>query len=307
MESNVIIPDPEKKLNIAKRYLHILALLQNNKDPVDWNGTTLANVLSLDENKTTLSDKSIRDYINKNLIEEFGLNIDIDKGARRIELGEEINDDMLEKIITVYSSFVVTDSTKDVVLKNLIKKHPTTCLWILAKIYFATIEKKRIEFDYTTNTGYKIHKCLLNPYHMVFRNNNLYLVGKNVAQDNEWMLIINKMENLKVTDQFFDDDIPSPEEIFKDTLGSFIGKKHNVKIRFKKNILEIMEQVLSILEPEVKELDGGNEFEADFTVSDDKYLCKQLFLYGGDVEILEPKELRETMISMLTESVSVYE
>ena len=40
MEKVRIFPDPEKKLAIIKRYLHILALLQNNKDPIDWNGTT---------------------------------------------------------------------------------------------------------------------------------------------------------------------------------------------------------------------------------------------------------------------------
>jgi predicted DNA-binding transcriptional regulator YafY len=36
------------------------------------------------------------------------------------------------------------------------------------------------------------------------------------------------------------------------------------------------------------------------------YLCKQLFMYGVKVEILEPKELRDLMIDMLKKSLSVY-
>jgi len=67
-----------------------------------------------------------------------------------------------------------------------------------------------------------------------------------------------------------------------------------------------MEQFLGILEPEIITLNDGEQYEARFTVSDDLYLCKQLFMYGKNVEVLEPKELRELMISMLNESIKVY-
>lgn len=303
----MLIPDPEKKLNIIRRYLHILALLQSNKDPMDWNGSTLANVLSLDEQPgRPLSDKAIRDYVNDHLKGELDLPIDMEKGARRIELSAPIGDSMLERIVSIYSLFVVSDSSRDDVLKSFIKKHPLDCLWILARIYFAKLEQKRIEFDYTTNTGYRLTKCLADPYHLVIRNNNLYIVARLVNKDEPWLFIAARIENLHVTDHRFDGKIPSLEEIFKDTLGSFIGRKYNVKLRFDRDLRIVMEYILEVLEPDIREVEGQDCCIASFTVTDDQYLCKQLFLYGNKVEILEPRELRDMMVCMLKESMAVY-
>ncbi len=66
-----------------------------------------------------------------------------------------------------------------------------------------------------------------------------------------------------------------------------------------------MEENLSILDPDIRP-DGEQHYRAAFTVSDDRFLCKQLFLYGKNVEILEPPELRKTMVQMLKESSSAY-
>jgi len=69
MTEKIKIPGPTDRINILKRYLHILALLQNNKDPQEWNGRTLASILFTDEDPNSkLNDKNIRDYINNNLI-----------------------------------------------------------------------------------------------------------------------------------------------------------------------------------------------------------------------------------------------
>lgn len=306
MEKTKIFPDTEKKLAIIRRYLHILALLQNNKDPVDWNGTTLADVLHLDEPAVSLTDKSVRDYIKKHLVDELDINVDVEKGGRRIELAEPVNPDVLEKIISVYASFVVSDSTMKIVLRHFIRKHPYDCLWMLGKIYFAALSRNSVKFDYVTNSGYKINNCVFNPYHIVCRNNNLYLLGRQVEKEKTWLLVLSRIDNLRLTDEYFEDTVPGIDDIFKDTLGSFIGQKYSVKLRFKKEVLQPLEQFLSILEPEITALDGGEMYEAAFTVSDERYLCKQLFLYGSDVEILEPQIVRDIMVEMLDESRGVY-
>jgi hypothetical protein len=306
MEKQVLIPDPEKKLNIIRRYLHILALLQNNRDPVDWNGSTLAGMLSLDEMDRPLSDKAIRDYINDHLRGELDLPIDMEKGGRRIELSGPIGEEMLGRIAGIYSLFVVSDTSRDDVLKNFIQKHPLDCLWMLGRIYFAKLEQKRIEFDYTTNSGYRLTSCLANPYHMVIRNNNLYLVARLADKKEPWLFIAGRIENLKVTDRRFDEDVPSAGDIFKDALGSFLGEKYRVTLRFEKGLRMVMEQMLGVLEPDIREIAGTDSCTASFTVSDDRYLCKQLFLYGGRVEVLEPKEMRDLMVEMLRDCMSVY-
>ena len=77
----------EKQISILRRYLHILALLQNNKDSQDWNGSTLADIIQyeedkLAENSRVITGKNILDY-KKILNEEFDLPIEAEKGSRR--------------------------------------------------------------------------------------------------------------------------------------------------------------------------------------------------------------------------------
>ena len=305
MKTQNAIPDPDKELRIIKRYFHILALIQNKKDPKNWNGTSLADMLSLDEDKP-LTDKVMRDYINEELKNKLNIDVNMEKGSRKIELNEPIKNELLEKIAIVYSSFITTDSTKENVLKNLIKIHPEDCLWLMARIYFAIKEKKRIRIDYTNNAGKRYEELMCHPYHMVFRNNNFYLAAKTPYGENPWLFILNKISNVKVEDAYFDEKIPLVDEIFKDTLGSYIGESCSVKIKFKKDIVEIIEQMLGFLDPIIEEIDDSDECEARFDVSDSMYLCKQLFLYGNRVEIVEPVQLRQMMFEMLKESMEIY-
>ncbi|HDP79492.1 MAG TPA: WYL domain-containing protein [Spirochaetes bacterium] len=302
---NAPIPNPETRLGVIKRCLHVLALLQNPDDPVDWNAGSLADLLSMDEPLEPLSDKAVRDYIKKYLVSEMGIDINTMKGSKRTGLAIDLETDLSTRLAGVYSSFVVKDTGREIVLKRLMKQHPRDGLWMLARIYFAALLKKKIEFEYTPALATEPKHYRVHPYHLVFRNNNLYLACKSLSHNVTALFIMNRIMGLKVLDEEFEDKVPPVEEIFKDSLGSFIGKKYAVVLRFHEKLLGTMEENLSILEPDITP-DGNEYYHASFTVSDDRYLCKQLFLYGRDVEILEPAELRETMKSMLRKSWSVY-
>jgi hypothetical protein len=299
------IPNPETRLGVIKRCLHVLALLQNPADPVDWNAGNLADLLSMDEPAEPLSDKAIRDYIKKYLVEEIGIDIATMKGSRRTELAVDLDENMAVRLAGIYAGFTVKDTGRDIVLRRLMKQHPRDGLWMLARVYFAALLKKKIEFDYTPATAKDPKHYRVHPYHLVFRNNNLYLACKSLSHNVTALFIMNRIMGLKVLDDEFDEKVPPVEEIFKDSLGSFIGKKYAVVLRFHEKLLNTMEENLSILEPKITK-DGNEHYRASLTVSDDKYLCKQLFMHGSDVEILEPPDLRQTMVKMLKESCKVY-
>jgi hypothetical protein len=296
---------PQAQLNIIKRYLHVLALLQNNKDPVDWNSFSLADILSLDETESVLTDKSVRDYIHKYLIDDLGIDITTVKGGRRTEITGDLERDFLFKALSVYTSFVIFDSTKDVILESFIKKNANISLWIIAKIYFASIEKKTISFTYIPHKASEPKKYLVHPYHMIFKNNNFYLVaGRDKSPVS--LFLMNKIENLKTENDFFNEEIPPAEDIFTDKFGSFIGKSIDVKIRFKSALLNRMEQMLGVLDADIKKDASGDSYEAEFSITDDLYLCRQLFMYGSEVEIISPVKLRNKMKELLENSLSVY-
>jgi hypothetical protein len=301
------IPNPETQINVAKRYLHVLALLQNNKDPFDWNASSLADLLSLEDENDIISDKTVRDYIQKYLIEELDLDIEKNQGCKRTGLAKPLDASIIERIAMVYSSFVVSDTSREVVLKRLIEKHKDDALWLLARIYFARVERKKICFDYQANNSRSPHSYTVSPYHLIFKNNNLYLASKPDHYETVSLFIVNKIENLKVLDLQFKEDIPTISDLFKDSLSSFIGTAINVTIQFSEDIYSQIDQVISILDPVIKKNKKDGWLEASFKISDDLYLCKQLFQYGNQVEILKPKALQNKMIKMLRESLSVYD
>lgn len=301
-------PTPETQLNILRRYLHVLALVQSNKDPNQWNSVKLADLLSWDEEGDPVSDDSVRKYIKNYLIKDMGLDVSMSKGEHQILFDDTIDASLLEKIALVYTSFVTSDLSREVVLRHFIGKHPYDCLWMLATLHFATIRKKKVTFDYTPNRaeaeGPK--KYIVHPYKMVFKNNNLYLVALPEGRRKVSLYIAYKIMNLRVLEETFSEDSPSMDEVFQDTLGSFIGKKYSVKLRVTKDLRGVMEQILSIVEPEISQIKGSEDFEFGFDVADGAYLCKQLVLYGKNVEIVEPSELRRQMVKMLEESLLVY-
>lgn len=300
------IPNPETQINVLKRYLHVLALLQNNKDPFDWNASTLANLLSREDNNI-ISDKTVRDYIQKYLIEELDLEVEKKQGCKRTELAKSLDKDTMLKIAMIYSSFIVSDSSKDIVLTRLIEKHDENALWLLARIYFARIEKRKITFEYQSNTSSAVNSYTVNPYHLMFRNNNLYLISKTENHSLVSLFIVNKIKNLKVLEQYFNEKIPDVNSLFKDSLSSFIGASISVSIVFSDHIYSQIDQVISILEPDIKKSSKENWFEASFNISDELYLCKQLFQYGDQVKILKPASLRDQMVKMLKSSLKVYQ
>ncbi len=299
------IPNPETRLGVIKRCLHVLALLQNPNDPVQWNAGNLADLLSMDEPRDPITDKAVRDYIQKYLVNEFGIEVTTVKGGRHTGLGIPLDEAFQARMAAVYSSFVTKDTGRDIILRKLIARHPGDGLWMLARVYFAALLKKKIEFDYTPATATGPRHYRVHPYHLVFRNNNLYLACRSLSHNLTALFIFNRLEKLSVLDDEFTEDAPAVEEIFRDSLGSFIGPAYAVVLRFHEKLLSTMEENLSILEPDIR-ADGRDRYRAAFTVSDDRFLCKQLFYYGRNVEILEPPQLRKTMIGMLKESMAAY-
>lgn len=308
MKTNENIPNPDNRLNVIKRSLHILALLQNKHEPDDWNGSTLATLLSLDENcDEPVSDKTIRDYITRHLRNEFGINIITEKGGRRIEIAGDLEISFLQKLAPLYSIFTVKDAERETVMKKFINAHPRDCLWIIARLYFASIEKRKAHFDYTTNDNRILEKIEVSPYYTVHRGNNLYLAAKPAGSIRTHLYILSRIKNLKITDNYFKDTIPSVEDLFKDSLGSFIGEKQDVRIRYNSSVSRQIEHLISVLDPEITEFKKEDYYEASFAISDDMNLCKELFLHGDKVEILEPARLRDTMKEMLVESLKLYD
>ena len=55
-------PRPDNQLKVLKRYLHVLALIQNDKDPTEWNADKIATMLYSDETGEIYWDEDLKSH-----------------------------------------------------------------------------------------------------------------------------------------------------------------------------------------------------------------------------------------------------
>jgi len=298
------IPYPETRLNVIKRVLHVIALLQN--DDEQWNASSLADILTLDEEGGTLSDKNIRDSITY-IREKLEIEISTQKGSKRTMLEEELSEDLALQLALLYASFIISDSTGQATLKNFLSRHNRDGLWMLARLYFACLEQRKIRLDYTSNRGHENKGWEVYACHMVFRTVNLYLVIQVQGESRPRLLIANRIENLKILDEIYEGEVPDVDELFSHSLSGYIVDPDQVKevtISYDEAIHPRIEQFLASLEPEYTRKE--DRYTASFMSADDLYLCKQFLMYGKSIEIISPPSLRDRMKELLKESLSVY-
>ncbi|GEM_PF-351284 len=304
-------PNPEGKINVLKRYLHILALLQSPPGSKEtWNATSLARLLSLEEDENDISDSHVRKYIKDHIEDDLGISVDRTQGGLITALAEDLDPDMQLEIARVYSGFVVKDSTRDMILQKFIAANPNRALWTLARIYFAALEKRMIQCNYKTNDGQLLTDRKLCPCYFIFRNNNLYLVVYDADMKRYLPLVAERIQDIVVCDKKhrFNWEVPDVDELFATSLSAFIDNSNTVEvtIRYSQVVKTIIENIITSLQPSI-EHENNDWYRATFTISDYLYLCKQLVLYGREVEIVSPQKVRQAMISMLKESLSIYE
>ena len=309
---SIKIPNPDTKLGVIKRYLHVLALLQN--DDEGWTSELLSKFLQKDEAEADgggITGKAVRDYIGKYLKGQLGVDIVTQRGSNRTRLAEDIDQDMLCRLLGVYSLFVVDDSQREQVLRVFADRNPRRALWILARIYFAVKTRKSISFTYT-NTRNERKEYTINPYFTAFRNNGLYLVGKLIGKSDIRRFVLNRVENLKIIDdnilslREFADVIPTAEEFFAGSLGAYGNTKEIVEmtIRYKKDVRLRIEDSLAHLGPDIAEKEEW--VESTFRVSDVRTVCSQLLYLGSDAEIVAPPSARDQMRALLADALKVY-
>jgi len=304
MESKALTFNPKHTLGIVRRYLHVLALLQNKTDPAEWNSNTLADMISL-ETDEPLSDKVIRGDISKYIEGDLGFAVATKKGAKNSRLSTEIDEETLLTLLMTYADFVITDSARERALRSFISEKKETCLWLLARIHFATVEKKKIRIDYI-NTSKERISVVINPYHLVLRENKIYLVGWFEPENCHRQFILSQIHHLEVLDARFSETIPPVKAIYEYSNSAFIWKGDPVRmiIQYKAEQSLRIKAEFSHLNPVYNERGEWNEMT--FLVWDYESVCRQLFYYGSDVVIVSPEEVRAWMVEHLRSSLSGY-
>ena len=303
-------------LNALKRRLHIIALLLD--DTAIWNASKLADVLANEQigedrdeaDAVICADGSLRKAVRLDLqkyIEStFGYAISRKKGGRKSSLAALPTMEEVLELLKLYVNFVAFDTSRDIAFQKLVRNHNYESLSKIARIYFAAKTKKKVRFSYTTNEM-KVRDVSMNPYHFVVHSGTIYLVGRRDKDETVGPYIFERIENLQILDKSFDEDIPPVESFFTNSFGAFIWNWSGpvkVKLRYDLALENVMKDRFEHLGSDVKRF--SNYMEMTFYVHDYEAVCRELFFYCERAEILEPEEVRETMIDMLKKSMSVY-
>lgn len=286
------------QFSLFMRQLHILALVQHSSSAENMNCSTMAGLLSLEPGKDDVTEKMIRDSVSRLI--EMGFPVQMEKGALRVLLERELTpEDMLE--VLPYYLNVVSDTVgiRDC-FKSYVDNHSSRSLWIIARIYFASLQKKSIELAYRSKYKTETEIFTLNPYRWIYRGEAVYLVARNVEKSTPALFRLNRIKDLHVTDRAFDDEIPSSGELLRYSMGAFISSdRYNVCLRFKPEEKENIEEDFGHLNLNFAQSAGDSFMYVDFSVCDLINVCKAVFSYSGRVKILKPKEAVDVMKKMM--------
>ena len=168
-------------------------------------------------------------------------------------------------------------------------------LWL--PIIRALQTKRTLRIRYTAFDADKSREWNFNPFHLANLQGEWYVFGKAVEHDNPIQLAMGRLESATLTDDSFtvppDFDI---KKILSTTFGrSALGSKpQKVRLIFDKSIAYWIKQRQWHPEQKLRTLKDGR-VEMTFKAVGMYEVERWVLSWGGDVEVVEPKELRENV------------
>ncbi len=178
----------------------------------------------------------------------------------------------------------------------------------LAPLLSAIKEKKIVTFDYTSFATEKTKPRQVLPLLLKEYRNRWYLISYSLIKKKVITFGLDRMSNVVITDDYFFDKIKfDPDLYFKHSIGitSFEDKPNKVIFKLDKIGSKYIEsQPIHHSQKLLKEGKKRNTYQIKVLLSEE---LKRLFLsYGNQLEVLEPKELRDQLKIEITELAELY-
>lgn len=160
---------------------------------------------------------------------------------------------------------------------------------VLDKLRQAMLSFKKVEFDYNTDKG--LRHIALNPYGIII-SDKYYLVGFNEYVNNLRLYKVDKLQNLIVTDDYFEKDEKFLlSEYCNNSFSIYQEEPMNITLEFDKSVAEDVLNYHFHPTQKMKQLDNGN-IQVKFTSGGKLAICHELFKWGTSVKIKKPVELK---------------
>jgi predicted DNA-binding transcriptional regulator YafY len=168
---------------------------------------------------------------------------------------------------------------------------------VLEQIRSALLSFKKIKFEYLIDE--KVKEITLNPYGIIIAD-KYYLVGFNDYVNDLRLYKIDKISNLEILDEYFEQDENfSLKEYSQKSFGIYQEAPLDIVLEFDAKVREDVLNYHFHPTQKFKELTNGN-IQVKFTSGGTKAICDELFKWGSNVKIKKPQELKEIYMEYLS-------
>ena len=160
----------------------------------------------------------------------------------------------------------------------------------------AIINKNIISFSYNSSKGEKINRKV-KPIRLLFKEQDWYLYGFCLLRNDFRYFKLSRMKDLEVLAMNYEDNFENivlKREIkYENTV--------NIKLKFNKSVAFRVYDEFKAIEEDEK----GNLY-VEIKIPNNYKLYNYIFSFGSNVEILEPKEIRNQFKNMINEIAKKY-
>ncbi len=313
-------------VNRAARLFHLISILRTGRG---YTGTELADTMGVsqrtvyrdvvdlsdlvpiyyDEGYRLLSESFLANltFTREELL-ALKLGVQMQSVAQASHLGAATNSALAKIEEQLIRRCREPDAGTDTITVH-VKAHPLNDKTIktLRVLENAIRARKTVRLNYYSLKRYKKTRRSIDPYGLTFRGHSWYLVGHCHLRRTMRVFRLDRILTVERTPSRFErPEGFSLEEFFADTWETFAaGHKAKVVLRFNQRAEPIAKPMLAGRGEFRKHRDAKIViFEGEVPLSDE--FCRWLLTLGGNVEVLEPLELREQVAEKHREAAALY-
>lgn len=153
--------------------------------------------------------------------------------------------------------------------------------------------------------GEMVENRVVEPYLLTYRDRAWYLVAWTPHYGEFRIYRLDRIDKLRVEKETFTPRPFDAQEYFRGSLGIMVDRQQRLRARFSGLAKEIVKKDGRFSPKDLRE--EGEALFLETTINGEIQWLRWLLGFGGEVEILEPLEMREKAIRMLREGLAVYE
>jgi len=164
----------------------------------------------------------------------------------------------------------------------------------------AVVNRREIEFEYRKPQSARAERRRIRPYHLAYRDNLCYVIGRDVAKNALRQFALPRMTGVTVRkEQFIVPADFSPEEYFRGAFGAQSGTgDYRVRIRFDQEAAFYIRERCWHPTQEMKDLpDGG--VELSLRLGDLEEVERWVLSWGSHAVVREPADLINSISATL--------